>query len=100
MRPATFAALAAIAMLWPAHAGEVTAHVPAYSETTLYRFAGGTDGSVPNTAPIADKKGNLFGTTLEGGGCKQKKGCGTVYRLASDGTETVLYGFHGGRDGT
>jgi uncharacterized repeat protein (TIGR03803 family) len=41
-----------------------------------------------------DKSGNLYGTTYNGGsnGCR-KSGCGTVFELAPDGTETVLYAF-------
>ena len=42
---------------------------------------------------IADENGNLYGTTSKGGkGCKSH-GCGTVFKLAPDGTETVLYRF-------
>ena len=53
---------------------------------------------------IADRNGNLYGTTLWGGGgpCAQNliKGCGTVFELAKDGTETVLHTFAGGADGS
>jgi uncharacterized repeat protein (TIGR03803 family) len=36
---------------------------------------------------------SLYGTTAEGGGgaCHPQHGCGTAYRLAPYGTETVLY---------
>src|SRR5437016_11654950 len=60
--------------------------------SVLYRFQGGSDGSYPNTTLIKDKAGNLYGTTyFGGGGCD----CGTMFRLAPDGTETVLHGFDG-----
>ena len=60
--------------------------------TTLYSFGGSKDGVQPAAGVIADKAGNLFGTTDEGGAI----GGGTVFKLAPDGTETVLYSFGGG----
>jgi uncharacterized repeat protein (TIGR03803 family) len=72
------------------------------TETVLYAFAGGSDGSYPPQAGlIQDKAGNLYGTTAQGGGggCSPYNGCGTVFKLALDGTETVLYAFNGGSDG-
>ena len=44
---------------------------------------------------IANRKGDLFGTTLGGGA----NSGGTVFKLAPDGTETVLHAFGGGSDG-
>ena len=44
---------------------------------------------------IADGAGNLFGTTNQGGSANK----GTVFKLAPDGTESVLYSFSGGADG-
>ena len=39
------------------------------TEKAIYTFTGGTsDGSNPLSALIADKAGNLYGTTLTGGG--------------------------------
>src|ERR1700731_5083214 len=70
------------------------------TETVLYRFTGGKNGYFPDGDVIADKHGNLYGTTYYGGtnGCNGN-GCGTVYRLTPGGTETVLHAFAGGRDG-
>ena len=70
------------------------------SFTVLYAFHGGSDGTNPDAGLTADGKGNLYGTTLNGGGpgC-HGTGCGTVFRLAPDGTETVLHAFTGGSDG-
>jgi len=67
------------------------------SETTLYAFKGGTDGSYPLGSLIMDSSGNLYGTTEEGGGPTNtcSTGCGTVYKVAPDGTESVLYAFSG-----
>jgi len=66
------------------------------SETTVYSFRGGSDGANPLAGVIFDKKGNLYGTTEYGGskGCGGR-GCGTVFKLAPDGTESVLYAFKG-----
>jgi uncharacterized repeat protein (TIGR03803 family) len=61
----------------------------------LYTFTGGNDGGWPAGNLIADKAGNLYGTTSVGG----PNGAGTVFKLAPDGTETVLYHFTGAADG-
>jgi len=66
----------------------------------LYAFHGGSDGAWPYGGLIADDAGNLYGTTYEGGAaCSESGGCGTVFKLAPDGTETVLYAFQNGSDG-
>lgn len=80
--------------------GLVFGLAPDGTETVLHRFNGGNDGKDPQGALLRTKKGDLFGTTLLGGstGCGQY-GCGTVYRVAPDGSERVLYIFTGGRDG-
>jgi uncharacterized repeat protein (TIGR03803 family) len=72
---------------------------PDGTETVLYAFGGKSDGSSPQTRLVADAAGNLYGTTgLGGAGCNGN-GCGTVFTLAPDGTETVLHVFTGGSDG-
>jgi uncharacterized repeat protein (TIGR03803 family) len=69
-------------------------------ENALYTFHGGSSGSGPNGALIGDTAKNLYGTTASGGiSCQDGQGCGTVFRLAQDGKETVLYAFRGGNDG-
>jgi uncharacterized repeat protein (TIGR03803 family) len=72
------------------------------SESVLYAFKGGGDGGQPYAGLIIDASGNLYGTTTLGGGsgtgCRGY-GCGTVFKIAPDGTETVLYAFAGGADG-
>lgn len=68
--------------------------------TTLYSFQGGADGSGPTGGLMIDSQGNLYGTTFKGGsfdGCAD--GCGTVFKMAPDGTKTVLYSFAGLSDG-
>jgi uncharacterized repeat protein (TIGR03803 family) len=66
----------------------------------LYRFAGGKDGATPESTLTFDQAGNLYGTTLFGGGgpCGGNggEGCGTVFELSpSSGgwTEQVLLRF-------
>lgn len=68
-------------------------------ETVLYRFTGGADGAYPQAGVILDAKGNLYGTTSEGGDTTCQSGCGVVFRLSKAGKETVLYSFKGGVDG-
>jgi uncharacterized repeat protein (TIGR03803 family) len=66
------------------------------SESVLYRFTGGTDGSFPVTGNlIRDSAGNLLGTTGSGGAFGQ----GAVFKIHPDGTETTLYSFTGKSDG-
>jgi uncharacterized repeat protein (TIGR03803 family) len=61
-------------------------------ETVLHSFAGGpSDGADARAGLIVDGAGNLYGTTLRGGASDN----GVVFKLAPDGTETVLYSFAG-----
>jgi uncharacterized repeat protein (TIGR03803 family) len=75
--------------------GTVFKLAPDGTETVLYSFLGGSDGADPSASLITDGAGNLYGTTELGGGANY----GTVFKLAADGTETVLYAFKGGSDG-
>jgi uncharacterized repeat protein (TIGR03803 family) len=72
-------------------------------ETVLYSFcskSGCADGAFP-WGVIQDAKGNLYGTTLGGGGSSDCIGgdCGTVFKLDTKGKEVVLHNFTGGADG-
>ena len=65
-------------------------------ETVLYSFTGGDDGGYPYYANlIQDWAGNLYGTTSSGGAA----GAGVVFKVDTNGHETVLYSFTGGADG-
>jgi uncharacterized repeat protein (TIGR03803 family) len=79
--------------------GVVFEVTPDGTETVLHTFTGGSDGADPSGSLIMDGSGNLFGTTVRGGGsgCASNFGigCGTVFELAPDGSETVLYAFSG-----
>ncbi len=83
---------------------------PAGTETVLYSFcsegsANCTDGANPAAGLLQDAAGNLYSTTVGGGGGNQECNlsgvptCGTVFKLAppaqqgSTWTETVLYSF-------
>ena len=68
----------------------------------LHSFTGNTgtaDGYAPFAALLEDGRGELYGTTQFGGTGNCIGGCGTVFKVAADGTETVLYSFTGGSDG-
>jgi uncharacterized repeat protein (TIGR03803 family) len=65
------------------------------TETVLYTFTGGADGSVPNPV-LRDSKGNLYGTTFWGGAYCY---CGVVFKLDTAGNETVLHSFGNSSDG-
>jgi uncharacterized repeat protein (TIGR03803 family) len=91
-------ALAVLALAGPSSANLLAASPV---ETQLYAFQNGLDGSGPWGALVADRFGNLYGTTISGGAF----GYGTVYELtppiAASGswTETMIYAFQNGADG-
>lgn len=64
-------------------------------ETILYSFPAAPDGANPYAGLSRDSAGNLYGTTYQGG----PSGAGTVFKVNSNGQETVLYSFTGGIDG-
>jgi uncharacterized repeat protein (TIGR03803 family) len=76
-------------------------------ETVLYSFIGladfATDGVYPGAGVILDSAGNLYGTTMDGGGVTNPgcggDECGVVFKLDPSGQETVLHAFTGGADG-
>ena len=59
--------------------------------TLVYSFSGGADGSYPEAGLIRDSAGNFYGTTVTGG----TYGAGTIFKIDSLGTETVLHSFNG-----
>ncbi len=72
----------------------------AWTETVLHSFGNGTDGQLPIGSLIFDAAGNLYGTASGGGASN----FGAVFKMSPAGggswTETVLYPFGGGTDGT
>jgi uncharacterized repeat protein (TIGR03803 family) len=71
----------------------------AWKERILHTFRNnGTDGVAPEADVVLDAKGNLYGTTAEGGSF----GYGTAFKLTrttKGWTETLLHSFSGGADG-
>jgi len=74
-----------------------------WTESILYLFQGGSDGSGPYAGLTLDEQGRLYGTTAFGGQssvCKSSYGCGTVFvlrRSTHDGqnwSEKVLLRFN------
>ncbi|HXC44465.1 MAG TPA: choice-of-anchor tandem repeat GloVer-containing protein [Candidatus Dormibacteraeota bacterium] len=67
-----------------------------WNETVLYSFTGGSDGAYP-MAGLTFCNGNLYGTTMEGGG-----GWGVVFELAALANgwkQSVIYNFSAPGDG-
>jgi uncharacterized repeat protein (TIGR03803 family) len=86
----TFLALAFVSLVSLA-----TPSAPAQTFVVLHTFTGPPDGGFPNGGVILDSKGNLYGTTSEGGTGACSGGCGTVFKLSPAGKETILYSFTG-----
>ncbi len=68
--------------------------------TVLYSFAGyPTDGGKPAAGLLLGSAGSLYGTTTYGGNnaCSggSGTGCGTVFKLDTSGSETILHNFTG-----
>lgn len=74
-----------------------------YTESVLYAFTAGSDGASPEAGLIMDHSGDIYGTTAAGGQVGCVTGCGTVFKLAPDGTgsytESILHAFTDGSDG-
>ena len=68
-------------------------------ETMLYRFLNPAYGFYPSSGLIADKAGNLYGTTAQGGAGTCYNGCGVAYELSPSAngkwTYRVLHKFIG-----
>ena len=71
--------------------GSVYKVAPDGAVTVLHSF-NGTDGQLPESDLARDGQNNLYGTTVQGGAHIYY---GTIFKVAPDGTETVLYSFPG-----
>jgi hypothetical protein len=84
---------------------ELTPSEGGWVEITLHTFAGGPDGADPSGPVTVDTNGDVYGTTLYGGGTPQcdnvTSGCGTVFRLhaADNWNENLLHRFQAKNDG-
>jgi uncharacterized repeat protein (TIGR03803 family) len=68
--------------------------------SVLHSFTGGSDGSFPSAGLVTDGKGNFYGNAASGGlpnACGN--GCGTVFKIDTNGLFSVLYTFTGSLDG-
>ena len=68
------------------------------SFSVLYTFSGGADGGNPASPLLLDAAGNLYGTAARGGLTACQFGCGTLFKLDTSETLTVLYSFPGTTD--
>ena len=77
---------------------ELSPSATGWTETVIYSFAGGTDGSYPGGSLVIDASGNLYGADAIGGLNK----IGEVFELSPSSagwTKTSLYSFTGKDDG-
>jgi uncharacterized repeat protein (TIGR03803 family) len=75
--------------------GTVFSVTTAGTLTTLHSFAS-TEGNSPDGALLQASDGNFYGTTSYGGSganCADGGGCGTIFKITSEGTLTTLYNF-------
>ena len=71
--------------------GTVFKVTPIGTEAVLHSFVAHNDGAFPSGGLIADSRGNMYGTTGNGGAT----GNGIIFEVTPGGTETVLYTFKG-----
>ena len=82
-----------------------------HEQIHVFSAEGGSDGVRPSASVVVGPDGSVYGTTLNGGGGKDRlckdavsdfDGCGTVFRLKKKGgkwVHEVLHAFKGGADG-
>jgi uncharacterized repeat protein (TIGR03803 family) len=81
------------------HCGAVFQVTAGGRERVIHGFAGGSDGDQP-AAGLTAVKGVLYGTTSGGGSrCGDGTGCGTIFKVTTSGSETILHAFIAGSDG-
>jgi uncharacterized repeat protein (TIGR03803 family) len=86
---------------YPYSCGYVFRMDPSGNITVLHYFPCPTNGGVspdgdsPLAGLIRDEKGNLYGTTYQGG----TSGLGTIFKVDKFGNEAILYNFTGATDG-
>ena len=77
----------------------------AWTQTVLYQFPGGKDGTAPLGGLVFDAGGVIYGSAAGGPGCRYNGGCGLVFRLKPPSAtgdawkETVLYTFKNDANG-
>ena len=85
----------------PANGGTLFRLTPTGAFTVLHVFAGAADGARPAGALIQGRDGSLYGVAGSGGSTAGNfgTGYGVIYRMALDGTFTVLHVFADAADG-
>jgi len=68
----------------------------AQTESVVYSFANPPDAYGPRCNLVLDTAGNMYGATFSGG----SHNLGAVFKVTPTGTETVVYSFAGGTDGS
>ncbi len=76
-----------------------------WTKTTIYVFRGAArDGAFPEDRLIFDRAGNIYSTTVGGGGTNGGNNFGTVFKLTPSSvgqwTESILHFFTDGLDGS
>ena len=87
--------------------GTIFRMTPAGAVTTLYSFPYDTDsssapnGAFPTAGLIQGQDGYLYGVAQDGGilGCNGALGCGTAFRISTDGSFVLLHQFAGAGEG-
>jgi uncharacterized repeat protein (TIGR03803 family) len=74
----------------------MAAPAPAQTESVIYSFANPPDAHGPKCNLAFDGAGNMYGTTFSGGA----NNLGAVFKTTPAGTESVIYSFKGGSDGS
>src|SRR4051794_36448566 len=79
--------------LWITMLAALVPNTWATTESSVYSFTGGLDGSNPASQLIFDAAGNAYGTTVRGG----SSDCGTVFQLTPIGGgqyhQSVMFSF-------
>jgi len=75
--------------------GVVFKRDPSGNVIVLHAFSGyPTDGQYPLGGLVRDSAGNLYGTTQQGGSSTLcNNGCGIVFKVDQNGSETILHNF-------
>jgi uncharacterized repeat protein (TIGR03803 family) len=79
--------------------GTIFKLAPDGTENVLYSFSLHPDAMLPGFGLSLDATGDLFGVSGQGGLYGPKNGDGTIFKLDTNGNESVLHSFGKGKDG-